>query len=289
MGRTSSLQVSSEPISSYFQNSPIKSFSEKAVHQIFDENRWYWNLSQSTSKKQFISFLLDNDILNKKDLRNSDGKTRSIFFLPGYDNFTIYTGLKKGAYYTHYTAMFINELTLQIPKTNYLNYEHYQNSERGTLDQESIDKAFSKQQRKSQNTFTLSGNKVLLINGMFTDRLGVIHQSNNKQSFFYTDLERTLIDISIRPVYSGGVFEVLQAYQFAKGKLSPKILKKYLNKLDYTYPYHQVIGFYLEKAGYPESVLSIFDKNIEFNFYITYDIRIKEFSERWQLYYPKGM
>lgn len=30
-----------------------------------------------------------------------------------------------------------------------------------------------------------------------------------------TDLERTLIDIAVRPAYSGGVFEVLEAFKNA--------------------------------------------------------------------------
>ena len=33
-----------------------------------------------------------------------------------------------------------------------------------------------------------------------------------------TNIERTLIDIAVRPVYSGGVFEVLKAYRLAKDK-----------------------------------------------------------------------
>ena len=35
-----------------------------------------------------------------------------------------------------------------------------------------------------------------------------------------TDLERTLIDIAVRPEYAGGVYEVLNVYRLAKGKVS---------------------------------------------------------------------
>ena len=60
----------------------------------------------------------------------------------------------------------------------------------------------------------------------------------------FTNLERTLIDATVRPVYAGGVFEVRKAYELAKEKVSVNRLAALLQKLDYTYPYHQAIGFY---------------------------------------------
>ena len=62
----------------------------------------------------------------------------------------------------------------------------------------------------------------------------------------FTNLERTLIDAAVRPVYAGGVFEVRKAYQLAKEKVSVNRLAALLQKLNYIYPYHQAIGFYLE-------------------------------------------
>ena len=59
--------------------------------------------------------------------------------------------------------------------------------------------------------------------------------------------------------------------------------------MDYTYPYHQAIGFYLEKAGYNENVIKLIEKiEIKYNFYLTYEMKEKEFSERWKLFFPKG-
>ena len=39
-----------------------------------------------------------------------------------------------------------------------------------------------------------------------------------------TDIERTLIDIIVRPMYAGGVARVLQCYIAAKSLLSPQKL-----------------------------------------------------------------
>ena len=64
-----------------------------------------------------------------------------------------------------------------------------------------------------------------------------------------TNVERTLIDITFRPVYAGGVLEVLKAFTQAKRQVTTKNLLKLLEEMDYAYPYHQAVGFYLESSG----------------------------------------
>ena len=185
--------------------------------------------------------------------------------------------------------MFLHQLTLQIPKTYYLNVEHSKDIPSQGLTQDAIDNAFSQTQRKANSSLTYNTKKVYILNGKKTDGLGVIQKVNESESYKYTDLERTLIDIAIRPVYSGGVFEVLGAYQGAKTQIDPVKLESYLTQLNFIYPYHQVIGFYLEKAEYDAKTLRLFEKDQKFKFYLTYNIRSKEFSSKWNLYYPKGM
>lgn len=54
------------------------------------------------------------------------------------------------------------------------------------------------------------------------------------------------------------------------------------------YPYHQAIGFYLERTGYKESVLQLVEElGIEYNIYLTYQITEKVLNDRWKLYVPK--
>lgn len=106
-----------------------------------------------------------------------------------------------------------------------------------------------------------------------------------------SDLERTLIDISVRPFYSGGVTQVLEAFSNAKSILNTDKLYNYYSRMNFTYPYHQVIGFYLDKAGYTEKEYQKFlhHNSPEFKFYLTYNILHKEYSTKWNLYYPKGL
>jgi len=114
--------------------------------------------------------------------------------------------------------------------------------------------------------------------------------TSENEKLMVTDVERTLIDIVVRPSYSGGIKEVLEAYRKAVGKVSINKLSAMLQKLNYTYPYHQAIGFYLQRAGvYRESQISLLKKfKFEYNFYIANQIKEPEYSKEWRLYYPKG-
>ncbi len=158
-----------------------------------------------------------------------------------------------------------------------------------TLTQERIDKTFSKSQRVSNSYFLFNKYNIQMLNGKGTGNLGVIKSLQSGQYFEYTDIERTLIDIAVRPMYAGGVSEVLEAYKKARGRVEVKKLAKYLEKIDFIYPYHQVIGFYLERAGYTESDFTQFAKEMDYKFYLTYNIPNKIFSQKWQLYYPSEL
>ena len=104
-----------------------------------------------------------------------------------------------------------------------------------------------------------------------------------------TKLERTLIDVTVRPAYAGGVVQVLEAYRAARARMSVNTLVATLKKLSYAYPYHQAIGFYMEKAGYErERFMRLRTLGVEFDFYLAHGLKQKEYSKFWRLFVPKG-
>lgn len=291
--RQSAFEKAKSKIEGFFDASERRSFTAKALELVLARNRESWNLPENKTAENFINFLQRHSRLNPFVLYRSDNNDSvRIYTWATSDQLTVFTGLKSNAYYTHYTALFLNGLTEQIPKTYYLNSEHSapQNANQVTdLRQENIDRAFSKEQRKSGEQLTFNQSTIILLNGQYTGRLGVVTHKDGDIKYAYTDITRTLIDVSIRPAYSGGVLEVLKAYRNIKGRLDVYKLKDYLLEMNFIYPYHQVIGFYLEKAGFSSQMLKLFEEKINLNFYLTYNMKKPLFSSRWRLYYPRGM
>ena len=153
-----------------------------------------------------------------------------------------------------------------------------------------IDAAFSRRVRVSNDIAPYKDVQICIVHGQQTGRLGVIEmKGNDAETISVTGVERTLIDIAVRPVYSGGVFEVLKAYRLAKDTVSVNRLVAVLKKMNYAYPYHQVIGFYLERAGYKESSIQLLRKiPMRLDFYLEHGITDRDYSKEWRLYFPKG-
>ena len=202
--------------------------------------------------------------------------------------------LKSNAYFSHYTAVKMHGLTEQVPKTIYLNHEQPSRPKDVGLEQGRIDTAFSRAARVSQNVIEFGDVRICLINGMQTGQLGVIdekvsYDSQDPINVRFTNIERTLIDITVRPSYAGGVFEVLKAYRLSQERVSINKLTAMLQKLQYVYPYHQAIGFYFERAGYKDDSIALLRRfPMEFDFYLTNQINDKVYNKDWRLYIPKG-
>jgi len=219
MGRKSILDKKIHEIEKSLDSSIIKAFTVQKFQLFLNKNRIEWSIPESYNTKKIIDYLKKNAPLKKFTYYDDANISHDIFAWKTDDTYSIIQGLKSNSYFAFYSALFHHQLTEQIPKTLYINFErkgqNNLNNPKPKLIQKSIDNAFSKNQRKTSLIYKFEGNKLMFINGKNVNRIGVIHIHNSNESFYITDLERTLIDCVIRPVYAGGVFEVLKAFENA--------------------------------------------------------------------------
>jgi len=186
--------------------------------------------------------------------------------VPAYKSFTRYVtskarevdvalSLRPGAYLSHGTAAEILGL-LRADQTVYVNKEQSPKpASHSVLSQESVDRAFKNAARMSRYVFTFRGKRIVLLSGKNTGDYGVVE---HKSGLRMTGLERTLVDMAVRPAYAGGPLRVLQAYRTAVAKADTAKLTETIRHLNHAYPFHQAVGFYLHRAGKPLSSLKAF-------------------------------
>jgi hypothetical protein len=294
----SRIQIARPDIIKLFENYPQRVLRQSDLARILAENRSFWRLAQRTTVHAFVNFLLNLPSFSKVVFPFSHPYKPEIRYIWGDIPLSeVMLSLKPRCHFSHYTAVQIHGLTEQIPKTTYLNFEQpLESNSTGELSQKNIDAAFKRRVRITNYVAETEDFRVYLINGKKTGYLGVQDDapSENYDSRIpnvrATNVERTLIDIAVRPVYSGGVDEVLKAYRLALelDKVSVNRLAAMLQKLDYIYPYHQVIGFYLERAGYKPELLDLLRFPMRFDFYLTHQMHDTDYVKDWRLYIPKG-
>lgn len=160
----------------------------------------------------------------------------------------------------------------------------------GPLNQDAIDRAFANKQRASQDVYFWGRVRVTVLSGKNSGRLGVQQHVHGNSAVEITGLERTLIDLTVRPDYAGGPGQVLEAFRRSQPRLSVDRLLGILTGLGYRYPYHQAIGFYMERAGYGENELAKLEAvGTNLDFYIGYGMEPREFDTKWRVYFPRNL
>lgn len=291
MTSTSRLVRARLQIESFLNEASVNVYSEAEIAGIVEVNREKWNLEARTGATDVITFLAGTGKLEL--LRAISPYGNALRYAWGeYSAFDAGASLRRTGYFSHASAIFLHGLSDQIPRTLYLNQEQTPKPQPSSpLTQEALNKAFSRPQRQSNFVYTLGKWRLTIVSGKSTGRLGVdVMRSPTGHSVLGTTLERTLIDIAVRPAYGGGVYEVLAAFRESRGRVDISRLVGLLGQLNYVYPYHQAIGFYLERAGHDGAALrNLRDLRLEFDFYLAHGLREKDYDPSWRIYYPKGL
>lgn len=239
----------------------------------------------------FCGILVETMKLRHLDLKSANYPKIARYCRGNLCPYELALTIKPESYLSHASAAYLHALLPKEPTFIYVNAEQGPKPRSGSLTQEALDRSFALKQRTSNFMYRFNRWRFVLIRGKHTKGLGVeTLRSPSKRALPGTNLERTLIDLVVRTAYAGGVRRVFEAYCKARGRASTDKLVETLEALDFVYPYHQAIGFYMERAGYAESGLAALMKlGSHFDFYLTHGIQTRDYDAKWRIYYPAGV
>jgi hypothetical protein len=287
----SNLERAKTKIRSQLESANGGVFTEADLNKMLAEGSAEWKIPKSVTTKVFIEFLTTKLGLRRIEIRSERYRHAVRYAWGNYSPHAMALTLRPRSYLSHGTAVFLHGLSEQLPKTIYVNQEQSAKPSRGKLNQARLDLAFSNRQRTSNYVFSLENLRVVLLSGKQTGNLGVaLLEGPHGEVLPATGILRTLIDVVVRPAYAGGIVQVLAAYRGARGRVNVGELVHMLRKISHVYPYHQAIGFLMERAGYPEQECDELRRlGIKFDFYLIHGMKNPQRDDRWRLFYPQGL
>jgi hypothetical protein len=200
-------------IRTLLKNKDSRIYSESEINKILRAAKGNIGKSRSLSKDQLIAGITSEPLLRKIILKSKEYGKITRYTYGKVSLYQIGLSLKPHAYLSHGTAVYLHNLANHAPKTIYVNKEQSPKpSPVGPLSQEGIQMAFANKPKTSQYIFSHGKYSYTILSGKNTGRLGVETREDLLWNpIAVTRIERTLIDIVVRPQYAGGVGQVLTA------------------------------------------------------------------------------
>ena len=271
------------------RSSPKRVYSRADLVGLYFQITSEWYLPKKITQKGFVDALIE-ELFQKIRLTSPYKNPPIRYSLEKFSLYELALSFQKDSYLSHGTAAFLHGLTEQNSSTIYVNKEQSFKSRSNSLTQGALNMAFSRKQRQSKYVIRHGQSRITMLNGKNTGRLGVQKiQGKQQEDLELTGIERTLIDITVRPSYAGGVNHVLQCYVNARNKIEPQKLIRTLQELEYIYPYHQAVGFYMQKAGFDQTLCAKLKlQGLKYDFFLAHGIKKQLYNPDWKIYYPAG-
>lgn len=265
-------------------------FSPADLIEIFAELRTEWGLPKNLTMDKFRTLALESEALKEIRLTATYPLHTARYHSSKFTAYELALSLRPDSYLSHGTAALVHGLNTNRQDFIYVNQEQSAKVQAGSLTQAALNRAFSSKQRQSTFIVSHEETRIMLLSGKDTNRLGVQEITGAQdEPIELTNLERTLIDIAVRPAYAGGTQNVLYSYRGAIQKISVDYLAEMLEELEYLYPYHQAIGFYLQRAGHePKSLTSLKRRGLKYDFFLAHGMKKTKFDSEWRIHYPEN-
>ena len=266
-----------------------KVFSRNDLSEILDAHRSGWE-ALDLSTISLIKFLVNKELLKEAVFASAKYSPIVRYVRGNPSPYAFALSLRKESFLSHQSALELHGLA-PSGTIIYVNQEQSPKSAPEGMAQGSINLAFKTAQRRSNYVFDHAGYRYVLVAGKNSGKAGVVAVSTAaNETGAVTDLERTLIDIVVRPAYAGGLECISRVYRESARKVDVDHMIELLKSLDYAYPYHQSIGFLLERAGQPEAdCCELREMGTVFDFYLDYGLKQPAYDKKWHLYYPRSL
>jgi predicted transcriptional regulator of viral defense system len=268
---------------------PPKAWSRRDFEKYLAERREAWNAPQSLTSSGLIDFLVDNDIAKERYIQSKEYGRKARYVTGNLSLLPFACSFYKNSYLCHSTALHIHGLASL--GSIFVNHEQTPKNTTSRLSQRGIDQAFHNQPRRSAYKFETNETTITFLNGKNTRNAGVINAvAPSGETVPVTSLERTLIDCVVRPQYAGGIHRVIEAFSGARGAVSGAEIVRLLKVANYAYPYHQSLGFLLDRVGTPTDQLApLKSVPVRFKFYLDYGMETPAFNPTWKIFHPPDL
>ena len=119
--------IAKQDIVKYFDETSMKIFKYKEIASILKQNIEFWRLAKSTTVVRFIEQLKSTNKLRKYNYTFPNTNVSIFVWGDELSIYNIIAKINKDAYYSHYSALFLHNLTEQTPKAIYINVEQKKN------------------------------------------------------------------------------------------------------------------------------------------------------------------